>query len=437
MKNYRNVLIFGYSKSGKAVEKILISHNVEYKIFDDNMRLGGGKYIFKLTKKEIAKFDLIIISPAISIFNKYVVYAEKIGIRVISELEFGFLNCPYKIIAVTGTNGKTTTTCLINHVLNASGYKSVALGNVGDPLSLVVNYSDLDYVVTEVSSFQLEASYKFKPDIGIILNIDSDHIDRHKTLDNYINLKIGMFKNCNENQVAILNYERNILKNINKINATKLFINSDIKCVDGKIYLKNELLFNLDEIKNPTFIDNILASIAVFKTIGISNQNIIKGINSYQLPKHRMEFVNLIDGVEYINDSKATNPHATMAAVEKINKDIILLLGGHDKDISFEPMLKKMPSKVKTLICFGECRKKINKLAKKLNLNSIMASNLESAVIMAKKLAISGQTVLLSPACSSFDEFSSYKERGVKFAKIVNVFLNNQENNFEYMDEIC
>ncbi len=436
MKNYKNVLIFGYSKSGKAVEKILVNNNVEYKIFDNNMRLGGGKYIFKLTKKEIVKFDLIIISPAISIYNKYVVYAEKIGIRVISELEFGFLNCPYKIIAVTGTNGKTTTTCLINHVLNVSGISAVALGNVGEPLSSVVNYSNLDYVVAEVSSFQLEACYKFKPDIGVILNIDSDHLDRHKTLDNYINLKISMFKNCNKNQVAILNNEKTILKNANKINATKVILNNDVKNENGKIYFKDEYLFDLDEIKNLTFIDNILASIAVFKILGISNENIIKGINSFTLPEHRMEFVNLIDGVEYINDSKATNPHATIGAIERINKDIVLLLGGHDKQISFEPLLKNMSSKVKLIICFGECRKKLHKLAKKFGLNAVIASNLENAVIMAKKLAVSGQVVLLSPACSSFDEFSSYKERGKKFRQVVNGFLGEQEN-YNYMGDIC
>lgn len=436
MKNYKNVLIFGYSLSGKAVEKILVSNNVDYKIFDNNMRLGGGKYIFKLTKKEIAKFDLIIISPAISIYNKYVVYAEKIGIRVISELEFGYLNCPYKIIAVTGTNGKTTTTCLINHVLNFSGLSSVALGNVGEPLSSVVNYSDLDYVVCEVSSFQLEATYKFKPDIGIILNIDSDHLDRHKTLENYINLKLSLFKNCNKNQIAILGNDKNILKNANSINAEKLFINNDIKNVEGKIYFKDEFLFNLDEIKIQTFLDNVLSSIAVFKMLGISNNNIIKGINSFTLPKHRMEFVNLIDGVEYINDSKATNPHATINAIQKINKDMVLLLGGHDKQIGFDNLLKNIPSKVKTIICFGECKGKLHKLCKKYGLNAVVASNLENAVIMAKKLAVAGQVVLLSPACSSFDEFSSYSERGEKFIKIVNGFLLNQEN-FNYMGEIC
>lgn len=437
MKNYRNVLIFGYSKSGKAVEKILVANNVNYKIFDNNMRLGGGKYIFKLTKKEISKFDLIIISPAISIYNKYIVYAEKVGIRVISELEFGYLNCGFKIIAVTGTNGKTTTTCLINHVLNLSGLSSVALGNVGDPLSLVVNYTDLDYVVCEVSSFQLEACYKFKPDIGIILNIDSDHIDRHKTLDNYINLKVGMFKNCNKNQVAILGHDKNIITNANKINAKKLFINNDVKVENSKIYYLDEYLFGLDEIKNLTFIDNILASIAVFKVLGISNNNILKGINSFTLPEHRMEFVNLIDGVEYINDSKATNPHATMGAVQKINKDIVLLLGGFDKQIDFNELFKSMPKKVKTIICFGACRKKLNKLAKKFELNAVVAKGLESAVIMAKKLATSGQVVLLSPACSSFDEFSNYKERGKKFREVVNNFLGEQENKFNSTGEIC
>lgn len=435
MKNYKNVLVFGYSKSGKAVERILINNNIDYKIFDDNMRLGGGKYIFKLTKSEIAKFDLIIISPSISIYNKHIVYAEKIGIRVISELEFGFLNCPYKIIAVTGTNGKTTTTCLINHVLNASGIKSAALGNVGEPLSEIINYENLEYAVVEVSSFQLEACYKFKPDIGIILNIDSDHIDRHKTLDNYINLKVSMFKNCNKNQTAILNNEKTIVANAGKINAKKMFLNKDIKNVDGKIYYKNEVVLNLEDIKIHTFLDNILASVLVFKLLGISNTNIIKGINSFVLPEHRMELVGTVDGVEYVNDSKATNPHATAAAIKKINKDIVLLLGGHDKKIKFDALINGMPNHVKQIICFGECRKKLQKLSKKFNKNCVVASNFENAILMAKKLAVCGQVVLLSPACSSFDEFASYKERGKKFRKIVGSFLGEIEK--DCLDDIC
>ncbi len=437
MKKYKNVLIYGYSKSGKAVEKILINNNVNYKIFDDNMRLGGGKYIFRLTKKEIAKFDLIIISPAISIFNKLIVYAEHIGIRVISELEFGFLNCPYKIIAVTGTNGKTTTTQLINHVLNNSGFSSVALGNVGEPLSSVINYTNLDYVVCEVSSFQLEATYKFKPEIGVILNIDNDHIDRHKTLNNYIDLKIGMFKNCNENQLAILNSEPNILKNSYKISATKTFLNHDIKIEDGFVVYKQEKLFEFSKLIDVTFASNVLAAIAVFKALNISNDKIISGINSFCKPDHRLQVVNLINGVEYVNDSKATNPHATLAATKKISSETILLLGGKDKNLNFEDLLKNLPTTVKHIVCFGQVRKKIFKIAKKLNKTCDITTTLKNAVLKAKNIATAGQVVLLSPACASFDEFLNYAERGKCFVDVVNSFDESQKNYCNFMELIC
>jgi UDP-N-acetylmuramoylalanine--D-glutamate ligase len=168
MFKYKNVLIYGYGASGKAVERVLIEKDVNYKIYDDNKRLGGGKYLFSLKKADILNFDLIILSPGVSIFNKYVRFAESVGVRVISELEFGFLMCPYPIIAVTGTNGKTTVTKMLEHVLNLSGLNVKALGNVGEPLSEVVNYKQLDFVVCEVSSFQLEATYKFKPFINTI-----------------------------------------------------------------------------------------------------------------------------------------------------------------------------------------------------------------------------------------------------------------------------
>ncbi len=420
MFKYKNVLIYGYSASGKAVERVLINMEVNYKIYDDKMGLGGGKYLFKLKKEEIKKFDLIVISPAVSIFNKHIVFAESVGIRVISELEFGFLMCPYPIIAVTGTNGKTTVTKLIEHVLNCSGYSAKALGNVGEPLTKVVNYKKLDFVVAEVSSFQLEATYKFKPYIGVLLNIDADHIDRHKTFNNYVNLKASLFKNCNSECFAILNNQKEILDSLNSTLAKKVVLNKDCAVINGQIVFGGEPVFGIDDFEDFTYLDNILAVVAVLKIIGLKNEEILMGINTFKGLEHRLEFVDKINNVSFYDDSKATNPHATIGATKKLNKfnHITLLLGGKDKNLDFENLINNLPNNVTKIVAFGEARKKIAKHAKN-KIETSVESNLKSAVFKAVKTTKSGDAILLSPACASFDEFENYAKRGEYFKNLV------------------
>lgn len=437
MFKYKNVLIYGYSTSGKAVERVLISKEVNYKIYDDNMHLGGGKYLFKLKKEDIKKFDLIIISPAVSIFNKHIMFAESEGIRVISELEFGFLICPYPIIAVTGTNGKTTTVKLIEHVLNISGYKAKALGNVGEPLTSVVDYKKLDFVVCEVSSFQLEATYKFLPYIGVLLNIDSDHIDRHKSLDNYINLKTSMFKNCGVENYAVINNQQQILNGLKNLKAKQIVLNNHCKVEDDYVCYNNEQLFKVSDLDCSTYLDNILAVVSVLKIIGLKNEEIVMGINTFKNLSHRLEFVDKVNGINFYNDSKATNPHATINACNKLNEfeNITLLLGGKDKNLDFENLILKIPKNITKIVAFGEAKKKIAK-ATKNKIETYVESNLKSAVLKAVKIT-KGGAILLSPACASFDEFSSYVERGDYFKNLVKELRLTNYNLTSVNGEIC
>lgn len=420
MFKYKNVLIYGYGTSGKAVERVLIDLDVNYKIYDDNMRLGGGKYLFNLKKSEILNFDLIVLSPGVSIFNKYVKFAESAGIRVVSELEFGYLMCPYPIIAVTGTNGKTTVTKMLEHILNLSGLNVKALGNVGEPLTQVVNYKKLDFVVCEVSSFQLEATYKFKPYIGVLLNVDADHLDRHKTYLNYLNLKIDLFKNCNAENHAIINSEPDILKNFKNKLVKPIVINNDCKLDGDHIVFNSEKVCKLSDLNDVTYLDNILSVIAVLKIVGVENEKIVMGINTFKSLSHRLEFVDKVCGISFYNDSKATNPHATLGAVSKLKTEnnITLLLGGKDKNLSFESLVSKLPNNVTKIVAFGEARKKIYKACKQ-KVETVLSSNLKSAVLAAFKQTKTGGVVLLSPACASFDEFNSYSERGTFFRNIV------------------
>lgn len=419
MFKYKNVLIYGYSTSGKAVERVLINMDINYRIYDDNMKLGGGKYLFKLSKADIKKFDLIVVSPGVSIFNKKIMYAESEGIRVISELEFGYLICPYPIIAVTGTNGKTTVVKMIEHILNVSGYNVKALGNVGQPLTEVVNYENLDFVIAEVSSFQLEATYKFKPYIGVLLNIDDDHLDRHKSFENYLRLKVGLFKNCNSKDFAVLGGQNEIINNFKNVVFTKYVLGQDCFVQNDDIVYEDEVVCKLSELNDVTYIDNVLAVISVLKIIGLDNAKIVAGINTFVGLSHRLEFVEEIDGVVYYNDSKSTNPHATINAVKKLNnyENITLLLGGQDKGFDFAKLISNLPSNVKRIVAFGKAKKKIAKVCRE-KIECYVYQKMADAVYQAKLITEDG-VVLLSPACASFDEFDSYAHRGDCFKKQV------------------
>lgn len=419
--DYKNILIYGYSKSGKAVENVLKDIGVKYKIYDEKIKVTGGEFISKLNKAVLKTFDLIVISPGVSIYSKYLKIADKMHIKIISELEFGFWFTTAEIIAVTGTNGKTTTTKMINEVLNIAGYKSGAYGNIGTPLSSAYGV-DLDYIVCEVSSFQLEATDKFVSKFGVLLNISEDHINRHKNLDNYIKCKMALFKNnCNSDNVIIGNNDEFCDKISKKVigNVITFGNNGDITCKDNKVYLNGEKIFEISKkLKEYTYIDNILAVIAVMKAISIPYE-ILNKINTQDRGEHRLELVLSHQGVDYIDDSKATNIHSVEKALDSVKGNIILLLGGQDKGLNFKKFVENLPEKISTTILFGECGKKLSKLFKKHHKRFACFKTLKMATEYALTIAIKGSTVLLSPACASFDEFSSYAERGDVFKNIV------------------
>ena len=238
--DYKNILIMGHGVSGKAVEEIVKKLQVDYMIYDAGKKIDGGNYCSKLSKKMIAKFDLIVVSPGISVYNKYIVMAEKMCIKVVGELEFGYWFTDSPVIAITGTNGKTTTTKLINDIVSST-FESDAFGNIGVPLSTAYNQV-LDYLVCEVSSFQLETTYSFKPYISVILNIGEDHIDRHKTIENYIKCKLGLLKNCTERSIVVLNADDKLLmQRTESITAKKYYI-SKFEKVKG-VYVKNNKIY--------------------------------------------------------------------------------------------------------------------------------------------------------------------------------------------------
>lgn len=439
---YKKVLIYGYSNSGQVVEKILKNLSIRYKIFDDFLYYNERKFLRKLSKKIIKDFDLIVISPAISIYNKFVKYAIKNGIKVVSELEFGYwFRKDSKIIAITGTNGKTTTTGLINNVLQKK-YTTQMLGNIGTPLSMIY-FNRTKFISCEVSSFQLEAIDKFKPEISILLNLAPDHIDRHKNFDNYIKSKLNIFKNYKKNNVAILNHDDKMVMDATKnLQCVKYYVSSrdrvkGIYVKDNYVYStihgKNEKICLVENLTtNKIYLTDYLCALLVGLLKNIPKTEIVEELSNYKLLAHRCEFVSELHGIKYYDDSKATNIHSVVKCLENFKENVILLLGGKHKGLNYKDLFENIPSSVKFICSFGESAKRIKKASKKYKFNDCKSFlKLKDAFDYATDIAVSGDTILLSPACSSFDEFKSYVNRGEYFKNLVMEYIKINEKDME------
>ncbi len=432
--DYENILIMGYGASGQAVESVCKKIGVNYTIYDGAKKIDGGKYISHLSHKFIRNFDLIVVSPGISVYNKYLVYAERMGIKIIGELEFGYWFTSSPIVAITGTNGKTTTTSLVADIL-ATKYCTAAYGNIGKPLSLAYGV-DYDYLVCEVSSFQLETTNLFRPYISVILNIAEDHIDRHKTFDNYVKCKLGLLKNCNEKSIVVLNADDQLLMSkTENILAKKYYISKyekvhGVYVRNGKIYssisrMTGEIISVDDLGANVIVLEDILAAILVGILAKCDRDAIVSAVKQFQPAPHRLQTVRECGGVKYIDDSKSTNIHSTMNALSCVGDGVVLLLGGKDKNLNFDAIFTKYGTKIIRVFAFGSARKKIMSSAKRCSYDSIVQyKSFFDAVRAACQYATEHNIILLSPACASFDEFHSYAERGDAFADIVKEMSN-------------
>ncbi len=428
--DYKNVLIMGYGVSGKSVEKVLKDIGVKYSIYDRQIKIDGGCFHSKLNKSILSKFDLIVLSPGISIFNKYIKLAERMGIKIISELEFGFWFTNADVIAVTGTNGKTTTVGLINKMLGLAGFKSMAYGNIGVPLSSAYN-KELDYIVCEVSSFQLEATDKFLPYISILLNIDVDHLDRHKTFKNYYDCKKALFKNCKNDDNVLINFDDKYAYQVStEISGNIKYFSAHSKkdvYVSGDKIVWGEQGEQSVKANANIPLDDQLALCGVANIMGISG-DIVKDTLKDNDFHNRYEFVLKSKGVTYINDSKATNIHATKYALSRTTGGVVLLLGGQNKKLNFCTLANDLKNDNCKVVLFGSARKNIGKQLKKEKISFHTTKHLASAIEIAHDIAKRGDTVLLSPGCASFDEFDSYEQRGEFFKNAVMKRCGNGKN---------
>lgn len=445
-------IVLGAGLSGIAASKLLMKNDVEVLLFDNNPKISidkikksiYGKVKFKvllenLNDEDIQDVSLCVISPGFPKTNPVYMKILKKRIPIISELELGYLYCKGQVCAITGSNGKTTTVELTGSILKKKFEDKVEIvGNVGTPYcerALVNNNREMTYVV-ECSSFQLEDVMKFKPNVAAILNFSPDHLDRYESFVEYINAKLNIAINMDERDILVLNYESQVLRELvlqkNMFKCKVVFFSSKRTLVEG-FYLYDNAIFykdktktiklvNVDELKligNHNY-ENVMASMAMAYYMGVSFVEIVEACKEFVGLEHRVEFVREKNGVKYYNDSKGTNPDAAMKAIDAMKGKILLIAGGRDKGVDYGDFIMKVKEKVRYLILIGEAKKKIAHKARDLNYNSVIfADTLEEAVDIANSYSNVGDNVLLSPACSSFDMFKSYEERGEKFKEKV------------------
>lgn len=435
MLENKNILIMGFGVTGKTALKFLKEFPCKIYVYDSNQdlqKLNVEEDFIIFKDEDLDNIDLIVKSPGIYPFHELLEKAREKNIEIISDIELSYRNLKTNnVLAVTGTNGKTTTTTILGDILRRVA-KTYVVGNIGRGiLEITKEAKAKDYVVIEASSFQLENTIDFKPHIAVLTYVTSDHLDWHKSRQNYVNAKFKIFKNQDENDFAILNYEDNELADKYNLKAERYYFSMEkisekgAYLDQGKIYfndgIKIEEILDVKDIKIPGDhnVRNIMAAIIACKLLNIDLDIIKKSIASFTGVEHRIEFVREVDGVKYYNDSKGTNPDSTEVAVAAMDGDVVLIAGGYDKGADFDNLIEKSKDKLKTAILFGQTAEKISESCKKYGVEFYITEDLKRAVELAKKLAVKGDDVLLSPACASWDMYKSYEVRGQHFKDLV------------------
>ncbi len=420
MKN-KNVVVVGAAKSGLAAARLLLKKGARVTLVDEQPRAKLTKVLVGLPKRIAVKagskkffspnWDLVVVSPGVPWDHPELVKARRAGIPVWPELELAwrFVN-PKKTIAITGTNGKTTTTALIGHILKRAGRPTMVAGNIGTPLSaLTEKISNSTYLVLEASSYQLEAHQTFHPNVGVFLNLTPDHLKRHGTMAGYAAAKARLFEQMSGLDTAVLNgrdpWVRKVAKNIL---AKKVFFPNPVdKKIAASIALPGQHNF-----------ENAMAASVACRAVGLSDREIRDGLRTFKGVPHRIEFIRELSGVRYFNDSKATNVDSTIVALKSFGDPVHLILGGEHKGSPYTPLIPLIKKTVKKIYSIGDAAPVIAHDLK--NVAPIDAARtLANAVSDARKNAAKGDVVLLSPACASFDQFKNFEHRGEEFARLV------------------
>jgi len=431
----QNIAVLGAGLSGSAGALLLRSEGARVTVLDsaeeknllkstiDNLRSQDVRVICgAVADKDSSTYQMAVLSPGIDPVSRLARNFSSRKIDMIGELELGWRSCEGPVIAITGTNGKTTTTELVAQMLNACGQKTIACGNIGKPLSEVAREKkQFDVLTVEVSSFQLETIQKFRPTISLWLNFAPDHLDRYRSVADYRAAKLRIFENQTADDVAIVNaVERLPGIRARTITFSAYVDQADFRLSEGAIIYQNEAVLRLSDTKLRGLhnIENLMATLAAGMARGLSFREMTAPLCTYEPRPHRCEFVREVGGVAYVNDSKATNLDAVEKALRAQTKPVILIAGGKDKGFTFDPLRPLIEEKVKSTILIGEMAESIRRSWSGAA-RSDVANSLADAVERAHAVAWPGEVVLFSPGTSSFDMFKSYADRGDQFRALV------------------
>jgi UDP-N-acetylmuramoylalanine--D-glutamate ligase len=442
----KKILVVGLGKSGLAAALFLRRRGAQVTVSDVRSAEALGKDIPALLEEGIMveagghglltfrRQDLIVVSPGVPLDTPELAQVRSFGLPVIGEVELAAHFLKGKTLAITGSNGKTTTTSLCEEILKAANVQVQVGGNIGVPvIALVDDSRDDGWSVLEVSSFQLETTYVFHPQIAVILNITPDHLDRHKTFENYVAAKERLFMNQTGDNVLILNADDDVASRAAARAKARVYWFSRTRVVrQGSFVHEGAIAYRASELSAPEFIakvesiplkgqhnvENVLAAVTAARLAGVDAETIRTAVENFRAVEHRLEFVAKINEVDYYNDSKATNVDASMKAIAAFDGGIHLILGGRDKNSDYRQMRPLLQDRVKTVYTIGAAAEKIYTHIEGA-VPVVSAGTLEDAVAKASDAAQPGEVVLLAPACSSFDQFENYEHRGRVFKELV------------------
>ena len=443
----KKVLVFGSGISGIGAVHLLELEGANVVLYDGNDKLAEADVRAKLeegSKAEIVlgafpeqlldELDLVVLSPGVPTDLPIVKQMREKGIEIIGEIELAYTYSKGNVLAITGTNGKTTTTTLLGEIMKNYQDKVYVVGNIGNPYTTIADKTDEDTViVAEMSSFQLESIITFRPKVSAILNFTPDHLNRHHTMEAYVAAKKNIANNQTESDYCVLNYEDKLTREFGEnLKAQVIYFSSQRK-LDKGIYLDNgDIIYrgdsevkicNIDELQilGTHNYENVMAASAMALAYGVPADVIRETVKAFKGVEHRIEYVTEKHGVAYYNDSKGTNPDAAIRGIQAMNRPTVLIGGGYDKNSEYTEWINSFDGKVKKLILIGATREKIAKDAETCGFTDYMyADTFEEAVLKAAELAEPGDAVLLSPACASWGLFPNYEVRGERFKEIVN-----------------
>lgn len=445
------ILVAGSGKSGMAASILALQTGLEVVLYDSNEELDAtaignrlreedGKgaeveiLLGELRPGSLKDVDCCVISPGIPLAAPFVSVLKEKKIPIISELELSYQHGKGRLAAITGTNGKTTTTALTGAIVSAYYKEVFVVGNIGTPYSsTALRTTDKSVTIAEVSSFQLESAVDFKPDVSAILNITPDHLNRHKTMECYIEVKERIAKNQTEADGCVLNYDDPILRSFGEgLRPRAIYFSSREVLAEGFFVAGNEIVWNhggkrevIADVRRMKLLgrhnhENAMAAAAIAAELSVPLDLIRSVIEDFKAVEHRIEYVTEKAGVKYYNDSKGTNPAAAIQAVNAMPGPTLLIAGGYDKDSEYDEWLKVLEGKVKYLVLLGQTRDKIAECAARHGFDSVMfAEDMQEAVRVCASYANAGDYVLLSPACASWGMFKDYEERGDIFKECV------------------